>query len=346
MKTLLTLSLASLLAFPPLAATAQEAPEISPKTEKALESIAGWLVSSMLSKSVPKTETDSSRLPDLPDFSRGSPISPAGDAVEPGANITDEFMVFVYRREGDWGVRETLDAVAYEEFRREDVDKWIRIYTDFLHGLYTAHEADGITPAQAELMVAMDPLILGRLAQSEDYLNDLARQMAEWTFFYEQLELWSRFVEERIVFSPLNEDEKIPFNPLMIEEMLPLIYQKLEVRGEVAVQEQKEFFDQMVELINRSKMNQEEFDLWDREFAAKVVKFADRWSRHFDGSEVRIDNVLYLVRNISERPENPADDEVRDTLARNTILLDVPKEKIVTPFDLIREDGALVKPVE
>lgn len=273
--------------------------------------------------------------------------TPAGGGTVVGeGGGAEDFKVFVYTPDETGGVNRILmEASEYEEFKREEVStRLFGMYLNFLSGNFEAHIADGVTPEQAQLMVAVDPVIMGRIAQSEEYKAELANQMAEWDFFYAQLGLWSQYVEEKVLRKPMAENEKIPFNPAFVEQILPGIYKKLESQGAESVQEQKSLYDQMVDVINKSRVGQVAYETWFDQYKEDLALFADLWARRYDGSEIRINNVLYVVRNISERPANPMDDYAKDSLPRNAVLLDVPKEKIVTPFDLIREDGSLRTP--
>ncbi|MFW6255266.1 MAG: hypothetical protein ACOC54_00485, partial [Candidatus Sumerlaeota bacterium] len=76
----------------------------------------------------------------------------------------------------------------------------------------------------------------------------------------------------------------------------------------------------------------------------EMMRFVDVWRRQYEGSEIRINDVQYLVRNIKDQPDDVNEDYFRDSLPDNAVLLEVPKEKMVTPFDLINEDGSLKTP--
>ena len=66
--------------------------------------------------------------------------------------------------------------------------------------------------------------------------------------------------------------------------------------------------------------------------------------RRYEGTELEIGDTVYLVRSYAERPKSGEEDNARDYLPANGVLVEVPRKKIVTPFDLIQDDGAMRKP--
>ncbi|MBN1868700.1 hypothetical protein JW916_15575 [Candidatus Sumerlaeota bacterium] len=251
-------------------------------------------------------------------------------------------------------VRNELSGDEYEETKRKDIENiWMPLYTAYLNGNFQAGlvgNADAglppISEEKARRMVLFDPMVAGSIRDNPNYQHEVIRQMAEWSSFYRQLELWNRYISESVIRERLPDSEKPTFDPSIVKTELPAVYRAMRTHADTVSRQRDQVYREMVMQIERHKEDHARFEEWTAMRERDMRDFAEKWSRQFDGSEFRIGNTLYLVRNIEEKPATPEEDTLRVYRAPNSVILDVAKEKKVTPFDLIEKDGSLVKPEE
>jgi hypothetical protein len=267
-----------------------------------------------------------------------------------------EYVAFWYEKdaETDRVTRVQMSSTEYETKKNsalEGEDGLLQMYTEFLNKDFTNATRYGYTPAQAQQMVNLDQVTLGRMQQNQDFYNDTLRQMAEWTFFYNQLELWNKYVEESVLRVPLKEEEKPDYNPATAETNLATVIQNLEKQAKTVSESLYKKYRNpspvepgLVDRIEKSNQEREFYLKWLEERENDMLQFVETWRRQYDGTEIRINDVQYLVRNVKDRPSDIDDDHFRASMPDNAVLVEVPKAKLVTPFDLINPDGTLKTP--
>lgn len=274
-----------------------------------------------------------------------------------GARLDTEYKAFWYRlplAEDE----ETLiqqEALTHAEYqKRKDVrieGELQPMYEEFLLDNFENAEAYGYDEEKARLMVMMNETDSQRVKDNPEFRMDVAKRLAEWTFFYEQLELWRQFVEESVIREDLTQEASLDYNVATVKTNLPKMHESLLQQAETVSQKLYLLYKNpsssnpgLVDRIMYNNQLRKEYQSWLERNRSNMLGFVERWMRQYDGSEFWIDGTQYLVRNVADRPQDPEDDTVRWSLPQNAVLLEVAKEKIVTPYDLIKADGTLKKP--
>ncbi|MFP4378953.1 MAG: hypothetical protein ACLFUS_00500 [Candidatus Sumerlaeia bacterium] len=270
--------------------------------------------------------------------------------------LDTEYVAFWYEKmeDSDQVMRRQVSSTEYESLKEAALDGefgLIQMYTEFLEGNFQNIDEYGYTEEEAQMMIQIDPGTQSRMQQSAAYRSDVIRQMAEWTLFYDQLELWNQYVEESVIREELDEDEQPEYNPATADSNLESMYRNLQNHAKnVSKELYKKYRNPsaaepgLVDRIERAEKERRLYNEWLADRENEMMRFVDVWRRQYEGSEIRINDVQYLVRNIKDQPDDVNEDYFRDSLPDNAVLLEVPKEKMVTPFDLINEDGSLKTP--
>ena len=257
----------------------------------------------------------------------------------PGA--MQEYKVYFYKVTAGEPSRELLDGPAYDQRKRDEITKWVSIYTDFLQGNYTGRVNDPDHPfsaAEAQTAVNLPAGLQQRLIQEPAKLAEMATSMGEWAFFYDQLDGWQVYVEKKILQTTLADNEKASFDPVDIGKLNDT-YNAFKTKAKDVDQKEFENYGKMVAAIDKDKTEQETFEGWVELQAQNLQAFAEKWGRRYDGTEFEANGTLFLVRNYKEIPPADQDDTFKESLPRNAVLLDVPHGRDVTPYDLLTPDG-------
>jgi hypothetical protein len=178
----------------------------------------------------------------------------------------------------------------------------------------------------------------------EDYRERLAKQMANWAFYYEQLDYWNKYVEQKILCRQLEDDEKVAYDALTNDEDMKTLLKSLTKKVEELSKEQKETYEKMVGAVKENEVNQANYEEWTRKQEQAVNDFAQRWAALYHNAGLKIDGVTYVVRNTSQKPAPGEKDIIKEGLPANAVLLEVPSKHTITPYDLINADGTVKKP--
>ncbi|HUT24873.1 MAG TPA: hypothetical protein VM492_11060 [Sumerlaeia bacterium] len=241
--------------------------------------------------------------------------------------------------------REQMKSDDYELKKEAEIkEKWIPALTGILEGDSTVAEEQGIDPVKAPLMVQLDELTQARMQENPIYFEDVVERMAQWNFFYDQLALWNKFVQQSVLREKLSKEEKPSFDPATEKADLKIMYEALQNHAKELAAKQEALYASMAANIEKDRDGQMRYEEWLEGRKQAMLRFAENWAHQYDGSQVQLGDTLFFVRNVAERPADPEDDTLKDYLPANAVLVEVPKEKLVTPYDLINPDGTLKQP--
>jgi hypothetical protein len=272
-----------------------------------------------------------------------------------GATAAIDYQAFWYSKDPldeTKTVREQVTSAEYERRKSSELEtKWTALYTDLLNGSFAKAVELGYTPDKAAMMIQMDPITFQRMGESPTYKADVIKQMAEWSLFYDQLDLWNRYVEESVLREKLADNEKSEYNPATVETNLTSVYDSLQNHAKMKAEKLLKLYTNpnavrpdeagLVDRIEKDRQTRQAYQGWLKDREKAMLAFADLWRHQYDGSEIWVNGTQYLVRNLRDVPKDPDEDVAKTALPEDAVLLNVAKEKTVTPFDIIREDGSL-----
>jgi len=272
-----------------------------------------------------------------------------------GATAAIDYQAFWYSKDPldeTKTVREEVTSAEYERRKSSELEtKWTALYTDLLNGSFAKAVELGYTPDKAAMMIQMDPVTFQRIGESPTYKTDVIKQMAEWSLFYDQLDLWNRYVEESVLREKLADNEKSEYNPATVETNLTSVYDSLQNHAKLKAEKLLKLYTNpnavrpdeagLVDRIEKGRQTRQAYQGWLKDREKAMLAFADLWRHQYDGSEIWVNGTQYLVRNLRDVPKDPDDDFAKTVVPVDAVQLNVAKEKTVTPFDIIREDGTL-----
>jgi len=284
-----------------------------------------------------------------------SQTAAAAGAETQGATAAIDYQAFWYSKDPldeTKTVREQVTSAEYERRKSSELEtKWTALYTDLLNGSFAKAVELGYTPDKAALMIQMDPITFQRMGESPTYKADVIKQMAEWSLFYDQLDLWNRYVEESVLREKLADNEKSEYNPATVETNLTSVYDSLQNHAKLKAEKLLKLYTNpnavrpdeagLVDRVEKDRQTRQAYQGWLKDREKAMLAFADLWRHQYDGSEIWVNGTQYLVRNLRDVPKDPDEDVAKTVLPEDAVLLNVAKEKTVTPFDIIREDGSL-----
>jgi len=284
-----------------------------------------------------------------------SQTAAAAGAETQGATAAIDYQAFWYSKDPldeTKTVREQVTSAEYERRKSSELEtKWTALYTDLLNGSFAKAVELGYTPDKAALMIQMDPITFQRIGESPTYKADVIKQMAEWSLFYDQLDLWNRYVEESVLREKLADNEKSEYNPATVETNLTSVYDSLQNHAKLKAEKLLKLYTNpnavrpdeagLVDRVEKDRQTRQAYQGWLKDREKAMLAFADLWRHQYDGSEIWVNGTQYLVRNLRDVPKDPDEDVAKTVLPEDAVLLNVAKEKTVTPFDIIREDGSL-----
>jgi len=325
------------------AAPTTESALLQPPEAAAVEAPAGGTPTDTTGASLPETDTTTSQ------------TAPAAATETQGATAAIDYEAFWYSKDPldeTKTVREQITSAEYERRKSSELEtKWTALYTDLLNGSFAKAVELGYPPDKAMLMIQMDPVTFQRISESPTYKADVIKQMAEWSLFYDQLDLWNKYVEESVLREKLADSEKSEYNPATVETNLTKVYDSLQNHAKLKAEKLLRLYSNpnavrpddagLVERVEKDRQARNAYEGWLKDREKAMLAFADLWRHQYDGSEIWVNGTQYLVRNLREVPKDPDDDLAKTVVPDETVLLNVAKEKTVTPFDIIREDGSL-----
>jgi len=161
-----------------------------------------------------------------------------------------------------------------------------------------------------------------------------SRSAAEWLFYYDQVYMWNAYVQDEILGESTDGDSLMTMAPDELRQTLPSFYNDiLSQRDRLAEDEHNDnlaFYDRMQE----REQARERYNEWRGEEAERLIEFAEEQRRLIEGREVVVENRSYIIS-----PEPLARvDEGRVNI--------VSESQLVTPYDLLTEDGELRSPYQ
>jgi hypothetical protein len=284
-----------------------------------------------------------------------SQTAPAAGTETQGPAAAIDYEAFWYSKDPldeTKTVREQITSAEYERRKGSELEtKWTALYTDLLNGSYAKAVELGYPPDKATLMIQMDPVTYQRISESPTYKADVIKQMAEWSLFYDQLDLWNKYVEESVLREKLADSEKSEYNPATVETDLTSVYDSLQNHAKLKAEKLLRLYTNpnavrpddagLMDRVEKDRQARNAYEGWLKDREKAMLAFADLWRHQYDGSEIWVNGTQYLVRNLRDVPRDPDDDLAKTVVPERAVLLNVAKEKTVTPFDLIRNDGSL-----
>lgn len=284
-----------------------------------------------------------------------SQTAPAAGTDAQGTAAAIDYQAFWYSKDPldeTKTVREEITSAEYERRKSSELEtKWTALYTDLLNGSVAKAVELGYPPDKAALMIQMDPVTFQRISESPTYKADVIKQMAEWSLFYDQLDLWNKYVEESVLREKLGDSEKSEYNPATVETNLTSVYESLQNHAKLKAEKLLRLYSNpnfvrpddagLVDRVEKDRQARKAYDEWLQDREKAMLAFADLWRHQYDGSEIWVNGTQYLVRNLRDVPKDSEDDQAKTVLPDDAVQLNVAKEKTVTPFDIIREDGSL-----
>lgn len=195
--------------------------------------------------------------------------------------------------------------------------------------------------ARMERLFVVPDEVASRIKDNPEYLDEVAESMAAWTVYYLNLSNWHTYVAQNVIREELEDDEKPQYDPSIAGEDVTTVYTNLQEHAQEVTQDLKDIFLLMVYNIEKDTVAQASYEDWLASKDRAIMEFANRWMRRREGREIQIDDTLYMVRTYDERPKSGAEDRMKEYLPTNGVLVEVPKKELVTPFDLIGDDGKL-----
>ena len=172
-----------------------------------------------------------------------------------------------------------------------------------------------------------------------EFLEEMAHRLAEWSVYYRQLAFWNRFVEESVLRERLPEEEKPAFDLSVIDTEIDDLYEKLQEHGEAVGQKQTRIYEGIVDRIATNDKEYVEYEEWLREREEATLDFAKTWGRRYDGREIQVGKTTFLIKDA----ESSAFDA---RPGRRANVVEVTKERVLTPLDLLNRDGTVKEGVE
>jgi hypothetical protein len=158
------------------------------------------------------------------------------------------------------------------------------------------------------------------------------RAFAEWTHYYNQLNLWEEYITQEIFnvgFIELMSDFSIPRDPTRARDVMPILYEDLLRRRDTMMDQldrgNLEFYQRM----QRRREARERYEEWRIEQQRGLMEFADRWERRARGAEVVVEGTPFIVS--TEPTDNPPKDGV----------FVVNESELLTPYDILTREGEL-----
>lgn len=264
----------------------------------------------------------------------------------------EAYSAMDYQEKDGLVVRQRITNTEYMRRKQDQItNRWVPLHEAILNGQFELASEFGVSADKAAQMVQLDENTRRRLDDSPTYREDLINQMAEWAFYYNQYELWVEYVEDKVLRRDLPKSEKPDYNPRELEAELQEFLELYQNRAKELQQATGRIYSNpeawppgVVQRVKRNTQEREAYEQWLQEREDLMVQFVELWGRKYNGSEFWIDDVQYLVRNLADRPDRPEEDDLRYSLAPNAVLLEVPKKKLVTPYDIIHKDGQLKNP--
>ncbi len=242
-------------------------------------------------------------------------------------------------------IRDVIPSNEYEERKRFVIQTvLVPMFIGLLDDDNTLALEYGFEEEIAGNLALLDDDMSERIRDNPELATEMAEKMAEWTFFYNQYDLWNRYVKNSVLREELRKDEISEYIPQNLEAEIDTIYQSMLVHADEVRQAEELRFADMVDVVKGNKQSQERYDNFLADADQDTIAYAKNWGRQYDGTVFNMDGTMYLVRSIEDRPDNPDQDLMKESLPENGILLEVPKGKFVTPYDLINDDGSIREP--
>jgi len=187
--------------------------------------------------------------------------------------------------------------------------------------------------------------------------SDALRAAAEWDFYYSQLEMYDRYVREKLIPNAIPEDlPELAYNATNAlqerQDLFESFQEQSITQNNDDFNENKEFYERLQKREDRRTA----FRQWLLHKQNEVAEWADVWARNVfgtrwaDGEEVRVDDWYYGTDFNSAQPVLVAIDDREYVVSRQPAgrlqegQLNVISSNL-TPYDIIDNNGYLKNPV-
>ena len=203
--------------------------------------------------------------------------------------------------------------------------------------------------------IGMPGMGMGGTGQGIAMTEEAIRAAAEWDFYYSQLEMYDRYVREKLI----PDAEELPELAYTAENALQERQDLLESFQEAAITQAGEEYNDNRDFYDRLQQREDRrlaYEQWLLLKQKQVAEWAEKWSRNIngsrwaDGEEVRIDDWYYGTDFNSATPVTVSIDNRQYIVSRQPVeglkegQLNVISSNL-TPYDIIDSNGYLKNPV-
>lgn len=249
-----------------------------------------------------------------------APLASAGGPIET--------YVFLYREDSEMGVlREMYSAEEAEQRKKQEIQRLVTKY--------------------------QQPELIGAPQQGQQGVDP--RAAAEWDFYFEQMELYSKYVKEKVLRTESPDLPQPSYEASTAYEDAERLEESYKAAAFEVVNEQwnenREFYERLQEREDKRR----EYRIWVSEREREVSKWAEQWSRKVngqnwtDGQPVTRDDWYYGVH---ANAANPYDAQVggQAFLISRQPQHNVPEGTLnvlstnLTPYDIMDNSGSMKNP--
>ncbi|PKO15647.1 hypothetical protein CVU37_12535 [candidate division BRC1 bacterium HGW-BRC1-1] len=271
--------------------------------------------------------------------------APEASAAPSGSGVAVALNAFLFRDD------QNFEKVMRNRMSSEEAEKAKQNEIEILRN---RRQTQGQQPGGAP-MIAQDPYAspYGGQVNQQQGAADSMLAAAEFDFYYQQLELYDRYLREQVL-SDLDEED-MPDEPTYeasnyLQEGVTL-QDAFNKAGLTQVTKQQEENLQFMERLNKRKDRREAFANWVLEKRQELDQWTLTWTNNVNGSRwiggdtaVRLNDWYYGINFNSPQPINFSVEDNKFLLSR-TPQRDVPEDTLniistnLTPFDIISKDG-------
>ncbi|MCX7767062.1 MAG: hypothetical protein N2246_10205 [Candidatus Sumerlaeia bacterium] len=171
---------------------------------------------------------------------------------------------------------------------------------------------------------------IGKYIPQGQQQNVDPRAVAEWQYYWEQLKLWEKYVQQQVLggqaLSKSVQDLQFA-DPDSLDNQLQEIYTAYQEQARALIEKYSTEITALLSRIEDRIWQRESYRDWVSRNREKLQEFANEWLRRYTGEEIEMEGKVYLI---SPQP-----------------LKHIPPDRInivtsnLTPYDLLNEDGTL-----
>jgi hypothetical protein len=223
--------------------------------------------------------------------------------------------------------KDTVDRVQYPLAEKERLDQ--EAIQKILQEIQQGGTGQAAGPVQGPMYMMGQAEMAAPMAPQVQQGQD-PQAVATWTYFWRQLQLWQRYIAERIFYRDVTVGLKDILNfadPGGLPLQLLILHQAFDTQAaEVEKDTHAEDLAYQQRLQNRANQR-EAYAKWLDGQKEEVIAFATQWARKLRGEEVTIDGNLYLISS-----------EPLRHVPRNAVNIVTNR---LTPYDIVNDNGTL-----